>query len=203
MELHDALRQISEIRQQMAQSEVFRGYRSLTVGFSGLLGLLTAAFQSRWVSQPDVELGHYVLLWMCVAAVSLVVTGGEMIWKARRAGSGLERELTLLAVEQFMPCLAIGALLTTCIYYSAQPVAWMLPGLWSLVFSLGIFASYRLLPRQALWIGVYYAVCGCLCLLWGQGENVLAPWQMGLSFGGGQLLGAAMLYWNLERPHGS
>ncbi len=79
----------------------------------------------------------------------------------------------------------------------------MLPGLWSLVFSLGIFASYRLLPRQSLWIGFYYAVCGCLCLLWGQAENVLAPWQMGLSFGGGQLLGAAMLYWNLERTHGS
>ncbi len=28
--------------------------------------------------------------------------------------------MTLLAVEQFMPCLAIGALLTMCIYTSAQ-----------------------------------------------------------------------------------
>ncbi len=84
MELHEALRQISEIRQQMAQSEVFRGYRSLTVGFSGLLGLLTAAVQSRWVPQPDVELGRYLILWMVAAAVSLLVTAGEMIWKARR-----------------------------------------------------------------------------------------------------------------------
>ncbi len=32
MELHEALRQITEIRQQMAHSEVFRGYRSITVG---------------------------------------------------------------------------------------------------------------------------------------------------------------------------
>jgi C4-dicarboxylate transporter len=44
MELHEALSQISEIRQQMARSEVFRGYRSMTVGFSGVLGLLAAVF---------------------------------------------------------------------------------------------------------------------------------------------------------------
>ena len=37
MELRDALGQITEIRQQMARGEVFRGYRSLTVGVVGLL----------------------------------------------------------------------------------------------------------------------------------------------------------------------
>ena len=45
MELREALQQISDIRQQMARSEVFRGYRSATVGFSGVLGILAAAFQ--------------------------------------------------------------------------------------------------------------------------------------------------------------
>lgn len=203
MELHEALRQITEIRQQMAHSHVFRGYRSLTVGFSGLLGLLAAALQSQWVAAPEADLGRYIGWWLGVAIVSLMVTGGEMFLKARQAGPGLSRDMTLLAVEQFLPCLAIGALLTMCIYASAQHVAWMLPGLWSLVFSLGVFASYRLLPRQALWIGVYYAVCGCLCLLTGSGDNAMAPWQMGVSFGGGQLLGAAMLYWNLERTDAS
>ena len=52
VELREALQQISDIRQQMARSEVFRGYRSLTVGFSGVLGLLAAAFQSQWVASP-------------------------------------------------------------------------------------------------------------------------------------------------------
>lgn len=199
MELHEALRQISEIRQQMARGQLFRGYRSLTVGLSGLLGLSTAAMQSRWIGEPELELGRYIGLWVCVAVVSLTMTGGEIILKARRAGPGLDRDMNLLAVEQFMPCVAIGALLTMCIYFGASQVAWMLPGLWSLVFSLGVFASYRLLPRQSVWVGFYYATCGCLCLLWGNGENALAPWQMGISFGGGQLFGAAVLYWNLER----
>ena len=199
MELDDALRQISDIRQQMARSEVFRGYRSVTVGFSGVLALLAAAFQPQWVASPESELGRYLGLWLGVAAISLIVAGAEMAWRARNAGPGLARDRTLLAVEQFLPSLIVGALLTLSIYRGAPQVAWMLPGLWSLVYGLGVFASYRLLPAQVFWIGSYYVLCGCGCLLWGQGDNAFSPWQMGISFGGGQVLGAAILYWTLER----
>jgi len=200
MELREALSQISEIRHQMARSEVFRGYRSMTVGFSGVLGLLTAAFQSQWVESPESELGRYLCLWISVAAACLTVAGAELYWTAQSDDSGLARQMTRLAVEQFLPCVVVGALLTLCIYRSAPQVAWMLPGLWSLVFGLGVFASYRLLPRQVFWVGLYFVLCGCGCLLWGQGDNAFSPWQMGISFGGGQLLGATILYWTLERP---
>ncbi|MEO2004938.1 MAG: hypothetical protein ABGY41_12655 [Candidatus Poribacteria bacterium] len=199
MQLDDALRQISDIRQQMARSEAFRGYRSMTVGFSGVTGLLAAALQPRWVGSPEIELGRYLGLWLGVAAVSLTVAGTEMYWRARRAGPGLARQQTLFAVKQFLPCVVVGTLLTLCIYRGAPHVAWMLPGLRSLIFGLGIFASCRLLPRQVSWVGAFYVLCGCGCLLWGSGENALSPWQMGISFGGGQLLGAAILYWTLER----
>ena len=200
MELHEALSQISEIRQQMARSEVFRGYRSMTVGFSGVLGLLAAVFQPRWVPSPEAELGRYLCLWLSVALASLIVAGTELSWRALSSGPGLARHMTLLAVGQFSPCVVVGALLTYCIYRGSPEVAWMLPGLWSLLFGLGVFASYRLLPQPAFWIGSFYVLCGCVCLLWGQGENALAPWQMGVSFGGGQLMSAAVLYWVLERP---
>ena len=53
MELREALRQITDIRQQMAQSEVFRGYRSLTVGFSGAAAILAAAVQPHVVPSPQ------------------------------------------------------------------------------------------------------------------------------------------------------
>ena len=56
MELREALCQISEIRQQMARSGVFRGYRSLTVGFSGALALLAAVCQPYFVASPDSDL---------------------------------------------------------------------------------------------------------------------------------------------------
>jgi len=199
MELREALCQIAEIRHQMARSEVYRGYRSVTVGCSGVLALLAAVCQPYLVTSPGNDLQRYLLLWVSVAAVSVMVAGIEMWWRARISESTLTRQMTLLAVGQFLPSVVVGALLTLCIYRSAPQVAWMLPGLWSLVFSLGIFASYRLLPREVFWVGLYYAACGVGSLLWGQAENAFSPWLMGISFGGGQLLAAAILYWTLER----
>ena len=199
MELREALFQISEIHQQMARGEVFRGYRSITVGFSGAVGLLAAMFQSVWVESPESELGRYLCLWLGVAAVNLFVAGAELFCRAWNAGRGMTQRMTLLAVEQFLPCVVVGALLTFCIYRGAPQVAWMLPGLWSLVFGLGVFASHQFLPRQVICVGWYYVLCGCGCLLYGQAENAFSPWQMGISFGGGQMLTATMLYWALER----
>ena len=203
MELREALSQIADIHQQMARSEVFRGYRSIIVAFSGVLGVLAAAFQSRWVASPESELGRYLGLWLGVATVSLIVAGFELYWRARCAGPGLAQQMTQLAVGQFLPSVVVGGLLTCCIYRGAPQVAWMLPGLWSLIFGLGVFASYRLLPGQAFWVGLFYVTCGCGCLIFGQGENALSPWLMGISFGGGQLMGAAILYWTLERSNAS
>jgi len=199
MQLDEALRQISDIRQKMVRSEVFRGYRSVTVGFSGVAGVLAATVQQQWVASPDAQLGRYLGLWLGVAAASMIVAATEMYWRARRTGSGLARQHTLLAIEQFVPSMVVGALVTVTIVRGAPQVAWMLPGLWALVFGLGVFASARLLPRPVLAVGSYYVLCGCGCLLWGQGENAFDPRQMGISFGGGQLLGAAILYWTLER----
>ena len=204
VQLDEALRQIAGIRQQMVQREVFRGYRAATVAFSGVAGIVAAGLQRRWVPSPENTLGRYLGLWLGVAVVSLLVAALELWWRAsRETDSGLAREGTLFACQQFLPTVAVGGFLTLCIYLSAPQVAWMLPGLWALVFGLGVFASCRLLPRAVSWVGAYYVVCGGGALLWGQGANAFAPWQMGVTFGGGQLLGAAILYWTLERTDAS
>ncbi len=131
-----------------------------------------------------------------------MIVAAELIWRAHIAGPGLSRQMTQLAVEQFLPCVVVGALLTFCIARAAPQVGWMLPGLWSLLFGLGVFASCRLLPRPTAWVGLYYLTCGCGCLWLGQGANAFSPWQMAISFGGGQLLTAGILYWTLERSDG-
>src|SRR5262249_19490105 len=105
-----------------------------------------------------------------------------------------------LAVSQFLPCLAAGGLLTFVVVAHARENLWMLPGLWAMLFSLGVFASYRLLPRATFGIGLFYMAAGTLCLT--IREAALSPWAMGLTFGPGQLLAAAMLYWTLERNDG-
>ena len=97
-------------------------------------------------------------------------------------------------------CVA-GALLTVVIVRAVPESLWMLPGLWQIVYSLGIFASCRLLPRPTFWVAVFYLGTGLAVLALAHGEAALSPWSMGLPFGVGQVLAALVLYCTLERDH--
>jgi hypothetical protein len=202
MELRDALAQIAEIRQQMARTEVFRGYRALPVAFSGLLALAAAGVQAVWLADPLNELPAYLTLWVGAAAVSALAAGTEMAMRHRRSPSSWARATTWLAVEQFLPCVIAGALLTLVLVLFAPDAVWLLPGLWQILFSLGIFASYRLLPRPIFGVAVFYLLAGVVTLALARGLWALSPWAMGLPFGLGQLQVAAILYWTLERNDG-
>lgn len=201
MELHEALTQISQIRQQVARTETFRGYRALPVAFSGILALSAALAQHYWVPEPLQNVGGYLYLWVGAAVLSLLATGLEMVWHCWYDQSTLTRTTTLLAVGQFLPSIVAGGLVMIVLVRFAPQELWMLPGLWAVLFSLGIFASYRLLPAATFWVGVFYLLAGCLCLALAQDQQALSPLAMGLPFGVGQLLAAAVLYLTLERNH--
>jgi hypothetical protein len=198
MELREALTQISEIRQRVAQSEVFRGYRAVPVAFSGLLALATAGVQMIYLPEPAAP--AYIALWVGAAFVSLLATGLEIFLHHRHARSTMARQLTWLALRQFAPCLAAGALVMVSVVTYAPGNLWMLPGLWAMLFSLGIFASYRLLPKPTFWVATFYMIAGTMLLA--LREDALSPWAMGVPFGIGQFFSAAVLYWTLERPDG-
>ena len=201
MDLREALSQISEIRQQMARSEIFRGYRSIPVAITGVVGIVAACLQTTFVSEPSQHLDRYLLFWISAAAIGIALSGIQLFRRIWLAEPGLSRELARLALEQFAPCIFVGGLVTFCLYVGPSDVMWILPGLWAFFFAMGIFSSFRLLPPQVALVGMYYLICGCYCLIHGHGEQAFAPWQMGVSFGGGHLLTAAILYWTLERQH--
>lgn len=192
MELHEALTQIAEIRQGVARAEVFRGYRAVPVALSGLLALIAASVQHVLVGNPTENLSAYLTYWVGVAVVSVCATGLEMLWSLHVSPSSLERQKTLVAVREFLPCLLVGGLLMLVVQRWAPIIAWTLPGLWAMLFGLGIFASQRFLPRAVVWVAVYYVGAGAACLAVAQGDNALSPWAMGLTFGAGQFLCAAV-----------
>jgi len=202
MELREALTQITEIRLQLARTEVFRGYRAMPVAFSGGVALLAALIQAGTIAEPAVQIGPYLMLWIGAAVVSGLAAGLEMMIRARNARSPVTRELTWLAIEQFCPSLLAGALVTVVLLRAAPESLWMLPGLWQIFFGLGIFASCRLLPKPTFWVAVFYLGTGLAVLALAHGQAALSPWSMGLPFGAGQLLAAAVLYRTLERNHG-
>ncbi len=201
MELQDALAQLSEIRLHVARTEPFRGYRAATAAFSAVVAVVTAAVQAVIVPDPAAHSQAYLLLWIVAAIFCVAVTALEMVVRCRRSMSPTAGRMTWLAVEQFLPCTIAGAVLTFVLAVAAPDSIWMLPGLWGMLFSLGIFASSRLLPRPVIWVAWYYLTCGALSLAFAQGVHVFSPWAMGVAFGGGQFLTAVVLYFTLERQH--
>ena len=199
MELRDALTQIAEIRRQMAKGDVFRGYRSAPVAVSGSLALLAGIVQPYVVADPAGNIATYLWLWITMAVLSVVGMAAEMgvriVWTRDRT----YLEPTRLAVEQFLPSVIAGLLVTVVLVRHAPANVALLPGLWQILFSLGMFASARLLPRPIFAVAGFYLFTGILLLMWAQDGSSLSPWCMGVPFAVGQLSAAAILYWTLER----
>jgi hypothetical protein len=131
-----------------------------------------------------------------------MLIGFEMVTRSQRAHSRLAEEMMWTAVAQFLPAAAAGLLLTAVLVLFAPATLWMIPGLWQVIFSLGVFASCRFLPRASYGVGAWYLVTGLACLVWARDANSFSPWAMGIPFGFGQLLAAATLYFNVEQEDG-
>lgn len=202
MDLREALDNIALIRRRMAETEVFRGYRAMPVAFSAVLALGAGFVQQSVLPRPDQDVPGYVALWSGVALASILAAGLTMFLRDRVAGASSTRSVTWLAAGQFAPCLVGAAAVTAVIVRVAPQGAWLLPGLWQVFFSQGVFASCRLLPRPAFAVGVFYMAAGVVTLATARGPDALSPWAMALPFGAGQLLSAGVLYWTLERPNG-
>lgn len=191
-DLHKALGDISSIRRHLAQSTEFRGYGPATLAVTGVLALLTASAQAIWLPDPAKHIAAYLCIWLSTATVSCGLTGVQMYTRTRRIHSGLSNEMIRMAVEQFLPAAGTGLLITIVLAHFVTAVFWMLPGLWQVIFSLGIFSSCRFMPRLMIVAGVWYLFTGLGCIALGDGR-ALAPWTMGLAYGVGQLMVAGIL----------
>jgi hypothetical protein len=192
-DLNQALVDIGAIRRQMARSTEFRGYGPATLAATGVFALCAAGIQALWVEDPATHPGAYLRLWVATALLSAALTGAQMVTRTRRIHSGLSQEMLRQACEQFLPSVLAGALLTFVLVRFVPSALWMLPGLWQIVFSLGVFSSCRFLPRPMLTAGAWYLATGLFCIALG-GARAFSPLAMAIPFGVGQLLVAEALF---------
>lgn len=196
MEYAKALDQISEIHQHLARTEVYRGYRSLPVALSGLVGLVAAALQTPGLGAAD-PLG-FVLFWTAIAGMAALVGSSEIAFNYLFRENALGRRRTRMVFGQFVPSVAAGAVATVALVTPDAAFAPLLPGLWAMLFGVAVFAARPYLPRATGVVALYYLTAGAW-LLWHAAAAPLSPWAVGGTFGVGQFAGAAVLYWNLER----
>jgi hypothetical protein len=192
-DLRDALSEIQWIRAQIARFAEFRGYGPTSLSVTGLLAFAVAAAQSTWPPSQVHTIPVYLGVWTVTAVIALTLITVETILRSRRIHPTLAIQMAHAALEQFLPPLVAGVLLTVALVLRAPESLWMLPGVWQLLFAQGVFASRRFLPKPIFWVGVWYLATGLACLARGHGVWELSPWEMGVPFGVGQLLVAGVL----------
>jgi hypothetical protein len=193
-DLDKALADITAIRSQMARGTEFRGYGPATIAATAVLAVVAAVVQALWLPDPASDALAYIALWVATAAVSVLLIGSEMVARTRRIHSGMADEMIHAATEQFIPAGVAGMLLTFVLYRYAPQDLWMLPGLWLIVFSLGLFASCRSLPRAMFAAAVWYLAAGLCALAFANGAHAFSPYAMAVPYGIGQLFIALVVY---------
>jgi hypothetical protein len=199
-ELHKALGEISSIRRQVARTTEFRGYGPATLATTGVFAIVAAAVQARCAPNAAQHIAAYLSIWISTAVISAGLAGVQVYRRSQRVHSGMSNEMIRMAVEQFMPAAAAGLLITIVLLRAVPEAAWILPGLWQMIFGLGVFSSCRFLPRPMVAAGVWYLLTGLISISFGDGR-AFSPWAMGIAFGVGQMLVAGILLESARKGH--
>lgn len=194
MELHEALDQIAVIRRTLASSQVFRGYGARPMAVCSAMACGGSALQATFIPRPLDDFGSFLTLWIFVAALGLTVSLADVWWRYRHSPLSLWREDAWLALTQFLPCLGAGALATLAVVRVLPEARALLPGLWSMFFGLGLFASIGMLPHGMSAVAAWYVTAGGVAIALFSRDAALSPWSMVVTFGVGQA-GAAVAHY--------
>lgn len=198
--IQDALDQVREIQRTVLARRRFEGYSVSARVASGFLALGAGALLSSGVL--PVKLRYHLLVWGSVCAVSLLLNFAAVA-RWYRALPENERQVARLrpVVDSMVPILMAGLF---TIALSRRGAGDLLFGMWMSFYGLANFAARDALPRGVRTLGYFYALCGAFCLIHPQ-VRWYYPWPMGMVFGVGEIVTAALLYLDRvprdARPH--
>jgi len=188
-----ALSEIGRIRAQFAASTRFQGFTPALAATTGLLALALAALQLMAFGSPA-TIVESLVQWMLLAVICAFLIGADAVLRARRLHRAMADTMINTTFRQFLPVGGAGAIAALAILLRSPGWAAILPGLWQLLIAIGIFAALPTLPRQLALGAGWYFLAGTVSLVAGAGADSISPWAMGLAFGIGQLLIAALLH---------
>jgi hypothetical protein len=166
-----------------------------SVSGAGEMVVGATAFAAAWLAGRQLGDLPWLLTWLGEAFLALAITGGAIIWKARRADVGLglfSRPGRRFLLGVFAP-LAAGAVLTLALFPAGART--LLPGSWLLLYGTGIVTGGAFAVRIVPVMGLAFMALGAVTLVCppGWGDLLLAA-----GFGGLHLLFGALI----ARGHG-
>jgi hypothetical protein len=197
-DLNRALVEIRSIRRHVAQTTEFRGYGPATLFATAILAALAGMVQAYWLPDAAFRPAQYVALWLGTAVFCAALIASQMLARANRIHSSMADEMIRMAVAQFLPAAIVGVALPFLLLRVPQGLFWILPGLWQIVFGLGVFACSRCLPRAMLFAGAWFLLAGLGCIALGD-ARALAPMTMSVVFGIGMAMVAAIHYFSAKK----
>jgi len=192
-----ALERIAEIHGHLDRGEVYRGYQPKLVALTGLIGIAAAVAQPWLV--PGADGREFLRYWIAVAAANLLVHWSTMAYGYAREDE-VSRRRTRRVVGQFVPSVAAGAMVTAGVVAALPGAVPALPGVWAILFALGVFSSRPYLPRHIGWVGLWYLGGGGMLFLLAPSPFASLGVGLGAVFGVGQLGAALVLH--LDRRRG-
>jgi hypothetical protein len=171
----DNLRFIRETMERAGSFTAVSGWGVVTIGATALL--------AAWIAGRTSEPAQWLAVWSVEAVLALAIGVISVARKARAAGmpllSGPGRKVAL----SLSPPLIAGAVLTAVLFL--EELTPLLPGMWLLLFGVGIVAAGSFSVRIIPVMGLSFMLLGALAfLLPGSWGNAL----MALGFGGLHIL---------------
>jgi hypothetical protein len=195
MNVRNALEQLEQIHDQLTRSEVYRGFRVPAVALVGITAFLSAALQQFF---PSAETANgFVIYWVTVAGVCGLLGTATAVHLYSVREDAFARRRTRRVLAQFSPCIFMGAVATVAVARVPEFVAF-LPGLWGMIFGLGIVSARPHLPAGIGTVGLWYLLAGAAFLLRAIPKEDPSGWAVGFEFGVGHLLTAFVLRRNEE-----
>lgn len=199
-QLNEALSRLADIHTHLARTEVYRGLTAKPVILSGVLGLLAAVMQPQIIGNPDAL--SFVTYWLGAAALCAIVGVSTAIYSYFHEKDAFARRRAQAVSGQFLPCLAAGLFLTLALLPVLDRCVGLLPGLWAILYALGLFAARPFLPHATGWVAFYFLMSGTLLINLLPMSLLPSPWSIAGVFALGQFGLAWVLYRNSVREIG-
>jgi hypothetical protein len=192
MRVSEAFERLDDIHEQLTKAEVYGGFRVPGTLAVGVVGLLAAAVQ-RLTPSADGPTA-FVVYWVIVAAVCALLGGGASLYAFAFQEDDFARMRTRRVFGQFLPCVVTGAVVTASVLRAGPALIALLPGMWAVLFGLGVVAVRPYMPRAIGVVGLFYLAAGSLLLWRAAVVPDLSGWSVGGVFGVGHLATAIVLY---------
>ena len=175
LELHEhAMDNLRYIRKTIERAGSF----TAVPGVGGML-MGSTALAAAWVAERQTQSGRWMAVWLGEAFLALLIGIGGVAVKSRAARMPLLSGPGYKFVAGFAPAMMAGALLTMVLF--AQNQMALLPGVWLLLYGVGIVSGGAASVRVVPLMGACFMLAGAAAFLFpaAPGDIILAA-----AFGG-------------------